>query len=52
LEVYYDRCDGFADEIDELEQQGCDILPLLGIYQELTSALEQLQDALDDTNPS
>jgi hypothetical protein len=52
LEVYYDRCDGFADEIDELEQQGCDILPLLGIYQELTSALDQLQDALDDTNPS
>jgi len=48
LEHLLDRCDELADALEALEQQGHQIRELEGFYQQLTHALEKLQDRLDE----
>ena len=47
LESYLDRCDGIADELEELESTGRNITALEKPYQRVVSLLESLQEKLD-----
>jgi hypothetical protein len=48
LETKLDKCDQIADELDELNEQGCNIMPVECAYQALLKAVEEFRDALDE----
>lgn len=48
IERLLDRCDLFADQLDEWCQQGYQTQSLASIYQKLAQELERLQDRLDE----
>lgn len=48
LESITDRCDQFADCLDEMEQVNQPIHPLLEQYEEVVSKIENLNDLYDD----
>jgi DNA repair exonuclease SbcCD ATPase subunit len=47
LEQYLDACDGFADILEQTENEGYSIDALESPYNKLVSSVEQLQDLLD-----
>lgn len=49
-EKYLDSCDAVADQMDDLENQGCSIDLLNHDYQNWVAVLEELQDQVDDLN--
>lgn len=48
IESLLDRCDAFADQLDELENRRHDITALKPYYDELVESLNALQDKLDE----
>lgn len=48
IERWLDRCDRFADQQDEWDQQGHDVSALETVYQKLVNELERLQDRMDE----
>ena len=48
LNMYYDRCDRFADALDEIETKGYSIDNLMSQYNLLIASIEDYQDFLDD----
>lgn len=47
LEKFLDQCDGFADQLDELQTKGLDITELETEYTNLSESITQLQERLD-----
>lgn len=47
-ETYLDHCDAVADQLDDLESQGCPIALLDSDYQNWVAVLEELQDQVDE----
>lgn len=48
LEVFQDRCDALADELDALENQGHEIKALLPAYEEWLAWVERFGEILDE----
>ncbi len=48
LENLLDRCDGFADCLDDYDQKGFDIQAVERVYQELCRKIEALQEGLEE----
>jgi len=46
LDLWLDRCDQFADQIDAFEQQGYSVGPLVQVYEKMVQVLEDYQDSL------
>lgn len=48
LEMFMDRCDQVADQLDSLENQSQDIAPLMPLYEQWMFLVEQFGDILDE----
>ncbi len=48
LEYLLDRCDGFADRLDDYDQKGFDIQAVETVYHELCRKIEALQEGLEE----
>lgn len=48
LEMFMDRCDQVADQLDALESQSQDISPLLPLYEQWMFLVEQFGEILDE----
>lgn len=48
LESYLDRCDRYADQLDEWDRQGFSIQQIEPLYARLVAAVEQFQEMLDE----
>lgn len=48
IEILYENCDGFADEIETLEEQGLDINGLVEHYDVLRVTIEQFERIVQD----
>jgi hypothetical protein len=49
LEEILDQCDLIADHIDQIEEQGFQLSPILALYKKLTRHIESCQTLLDTT---
>ncbi|MGE3728613.1 MAG: hypothetical protein AB7I41_23890 [Candidatus Sericytochromatia bacterium] len=48
LEMFMDRCDQVADQLDALENQSQDIAPLMPLYEQWMFLVEQFGEILDE----
>lgn len=48
LEMFQDRCDAVADQLDAIEAQGHDIGELVPVYEQWMALIEQFGDILDE----
>jgi hypothetical protein len=50
VDILYENCDAFADELDQVAAQGLDIAPVLEHYDVLRVNLEQFENVLQDAS--
>jgi len=49
VEILFENCDAFADQIEELSEQGLDIDPIIEHYDVLRMSIEQLERAVQES---